>query len=102
MRPDNPGARVMPNQDFNGLLIGMGMQIEIVGDREVDGLLHPLVFGRFSRQMKFADASVIASFEYVMRQFKDNGIVELAAAVLQDTEGRYKRADCQPARLGAD
>ena len=80
----------------------MGMQIKIVGDREVDGLLHPLVFRRLSRQMKFADAAIITAFEFVLHQIKDDGIAEPAADVRADTVWPDKRHDLQTIRLRID
>ena len=57
-------------------VIGMGVQIEVVGDGEIDGLLHPLAFGRLARDVEFADAAVIAAFELVLHEVEDEGIAE--------------------------
>src|SRR5260370_7720869 len=80
----------------------MGMQIGIVGDREVDGLLPPLVFRRLSRQMKFANAAVIAAFEFVLHQIEDDGIAEPAADIRADTVWPYKRHNLEAIRLRID
>ena len=73
MRPDDPRLRIVPHQDLDRLVVGMGVQIEIVGDGEIDGLLHPLVFRRLARQMKFADAAIVAAFELVLHEIEDTG-----------------------------
>ncbi len=102
MCPDDPRFRIMPHQDFHGLVIRMGVQIEIVGHREVDGLLHPLVFRRLARQMKLADAAVIAAFEFVLHEIEDDGIAEPAADVGADPVGPDERHHLQAVRFGID
>ena len=62
----------------------MGVQIEIVGDGKVDGLLHPLVVRRLARQMEFADAAIVAAFEFVLHEIEDHGIAEPALDIGAD------------------
>ena len=40
MGPDDAGAQIVAHQDFDSDVVGMGMQIEVVLDREIDGLFH--------------------------------------------------------------
>src|SRR5881392_237210 len=60
MGPDDPRLWIVPHQDLDRFVVGMGVQIEIVGDSEFDGLLHQLVLGRFAGQMKLANAAIVA------------------------------------------
>jgi hypothetical protein len=46
------------HQDFDSDVVGMGMQIEVVLDREIDGLFYPLGISRLAREVEFADAAV--------------------------------------------
>ena len=62
MSPDDLRAAVVTHENLHGLIVGMGMKIEIVGDSEVHCLLHPIGCRSFSGQMKFADAAHLGQF----------------------------------------
>ena len=76
MRPDDLRTRIVPHQDLDGFVVGVGVQIEIVGDGEIDDLLHNFGIGRLTRQMEFADAAIVAAFEFLLDEVEDQGIAE--------------------------
>ena len=100
MGPDDAGARIVAHQDFDGDVVGMGVQIEIVLDREIDGLLHPLVFGGLARDVEFADAAVIAAFEFLLHEVEDEGIAEPGLDVRAHAVGPDEGDDLQAGGLG--
>ena len=85
----------MPHQDFDRVIVGMGVQIEIVGHGEVDGLLDPFIVGAPAREMKLADAAIVAALEFVLHQIEDDGILEPGLDIGADPVRPDERHDLQ-------
>src|SRR6185312_16861663 len=102
MGPDDAGARVVLHQDFDSDVVGVGMQIEVVLDREIDGLFYPLGISRLAREVEFADAAVIAAFEFVPYEVEDGGVAEPGLDVGTDAIRPDEGDDMQARRLGVN
>ncbi len=99
MRPDDLRAPVVAHQDFDGLIVGVSVKVEIVGDREVHGLLDPLGGRGLAREMKLTDAAVVAALELILHQIEDRRIVEPGLDVGADTVRPNERHHPKPVSL---
>ena len=90
----------MPHQDFDGLVVRVGVQIEIFTTAKSTVFLTISVSADFPEQMEFADAAVIAAFEFVLHEIEDDGVVEPAADVGADAVRPNEGNDLQALRFG--
>ena len=63
----------MREQDQQRFLVAMGMQPQILLDREIDNLLDLLASGRLAVDVELADAAVIAALVFGLDQIPDGG-----------------------------
>src|SRR5215467_1842317 len=102
MRPDHLGLRIEIEQRKQGLLVGVGVEKQIVIDPEVDRLLDPRSARLGAEEVEFADAAVIAPPVLGLDQFVDGRVIEPALHVVQDAIRANERHDPQAWRLGLD
>ena len=76
MRPDDPGLRIVPEQEQQRFLVAVRMQPKVALDREVDDLLDLCARRRLAVDVEFADAAIIAALVFRLDQLPDRRIVE--------------------------
>src|SRR5262249_29257277 len=95
MCPYDLDLRIVAEQDQQCLFVAMSMQIQVTLDGEVDHLLHPVRLCRFSVDVEFADAAVIAARIFLPDELEDCRIVEPGLDVVAHPVRPDERHDLQ-------